>query len=93
MIPVMRNLVASAIVGMLYAQLEELAASAPEEIDDDITRIARAAKTIEDAGDDPDAIAGLTDELADLEASTARVEAYLQDRCGIDSRPTDTTTS
>ena len=45
---------------------------------------------MQEAGEDPEAIAELTEEAAGLEESAQRVTTYFEDECGIEAE-TDTT--
>ena len=70
--------------------LRELADNAPDEISDDINDLLDLFDRIQEAGDDPEEIAELTEEAAGLEESAQRVMTYFEDECGIETE-SDTT--
>ena len=67
-----------------------LAEDAPDEISDEINDLLDLFDRLQAAGDDPEAIAELTEEAEGLQEGADRVTTYFEDECGIESE-TDTT--
>ena len=65
--------------------LRDLADSAPSDISDDMNGLIDLFEQMAEAGEDPEALAELSEQAEDMTAASERITTFMEDECGITS--------